>query len=1256
MKANLDKLERLGQLRFPSGAEFEKFVSERSSDTVKIMLDNLADNYPDVDTSRIASLYKVFCEERERALKSMGDIADDQFYNDTRPEYLFQILGDMLFINEKASGAEYTDKTYREFLLKVKDAYLGGSSEQNIDKSLSEIIGLPVEIKQLYLEARKEGSAYTIKDTHKLVADLFLTDATTEEMQYLSVIIQDLYYFIKLIKPAHTLFDTRLIWAEDMSLTGCDSSGFAMDVNGNTLQYAFLETPDDYFEPVEDPQTPADFYYNDTNPDNYSLYRLVVTDDSTSEIIGEDWVSGEIALVDSDRGYIVLTSGAKLVISRLSTFYKDFVDGDEEYTQRIEQEDLNVGDNIWFFASLAPGWFSFLSPEPPQVLIDNVYRQFDPLVIFSAEFQGKVIVDKDSTGNMLQEASCTNALQDTAKMYVLKSEYEDLRDNCDLPSPKIFNEVYITPGTPEMEVGDGYLGVSGYVNISDDTNAYVIPQLPVSSEDGDLATADDLVVYIDNQRVADGVESIDPWTGEVFLNFNPPVGSLVRLDYWFRDIYPESVTTPDYSGSGIAPTIPPVDGDVHASVSIGNAANPIIKFIWPFPIPAYEGPETDYSFYGNNMSYQMDEFPMLKYNGDLAEAEDIIVLIDGVEAPGVVDFVRPLLGHVQLNTTVPPESNVSFQYYYQSSARTYHFMLDSEQHLTDLVFGVNANYTLITASSDFVDGNANVEGTKMPAEYGYRYDALDLGYSSVWNSEDTFKLNDYEMVNGVANVGNTPSKYNRYKLQYSSEYLYDTSKHVDLDSDYKFNDLEPLLKLRKDIPPFYRTFTSWAEYIYQDGTEPEDATPSGLIEHVPLPELATIGRFRYLGDTKEAITVEGDETMSLTTICDDRLLDIGINVFEEYYPSRELRLNDYRDYLRISSVGYKEGTAQVEDGSNILVTFDDHAFTKESVETIVLDVNGTSTEYTITDVIDNNTLEVGQAFSGVDGPYSYVVANSSVGYMHTLENSNIAKAVGGHWANMRKNYILNVYSYDGTTPVGTYTVAELLDGSTIRLSRPFNLSDGKYSYKITIPVVEGYDVLLNNVIRKKTFDLSVFEGHTGTIELNFPDPDLDPYPRNDGGTPVTPPLLSSEINGPESEYNQGGREKYLQDKYIADKLVKYRNFDQEMIVFSIGTFSDTIIDPMDDDASDFKYLFHNPNLNQNVEYTFQGSLMITTERPQGDTPVDVGDYPNALIKLDSPYDTDGMDDAQYLYRIVKVHQLLADNSVDIVTYEEFVRI
>lgn len=1274
MKANLDKLEKLGRLRFESGSEFDKAVNARASYSVQRMISNLADNYPDIDTSRIASVYKAFCEERERALSSLSDIYDDNFYNSTRPEYLFQILGDLLFINEKAGGVQYTDETYRDFLIKVKNAYLGGSGAENINNSLSDILGIPVNLKLMYLEARKSNNPTTILDTHRMLADIFLTNATNSEFSHLSTIIQDLYFFVGLIKPAHALFETRLIWEEEILIAGCDTDGFAMDGNGNTYNYV----------------------YSDLSNKVYSLYRLAWVPDG-SDIIGEDWVKGKVQSIDPDAGVITLDGGTELVISNYSYFYKYFED--EEGTFRIDLDELAVGVDIWFFGLEAPGSFNFY--DTPSAVVNNWYAQFDPDVIESTSFQSRVLRERDASGSVTQNRSCPNALQiaDNHRFFMYTG-YEDMRDNCEYPSPKLYKEIFETLEAGPSNSGEGYQDVPGSASISEELNVYTLERVPLANKDGGLAGIGDVVLYVNNIRVEDGIKSIEPWEGDITLNFLPPAGSEVRFDYYHQDVYPELVEEEFSLG-----TVGESQGsDIPAYTEVYPQDSYVIRFQWPFipggykaeefdnAIPdsyddldyeddlsqvenaSFASPETRYDYLGDSSSVQLNLFPVLDYKGDLAKPEDIIVYVDGVEIAGAVEFLRPLLGHLQLTFIPPAGSILSFKYYYQKNKRSYPFMLDSDQHLLDTEYGVNSSYELLPDVDNFTSENENLDKYVFPAEFGYRFYAFDLGHSSVWNSKDTFSLNDFQVPGIRGSYKGTASKLNNFRLQQSGEFLYDTNKYVELNDKYIFNDLEPLIKLRGGIPPFYRSFTSWANYRFKKYVEETESTytenldgaldvaadvsvvstPSGLVEYIPVPEYFSRDSIKHYAGTEESITVEGDEGIYLSSICEDRGFDLDLMLREEYYPNRELRLNDYRDYVDRMFSGYVEGELYAENGSQEVKSSDENWSEQQVGTTFIITTAGIPEEFTIEEVLGSRKIKLDRVFNKGTGYHKYMIPSGISGLFQAIRGSDVVKSVDQNWLRLRKGTILTVKTEKGNFE---FTVAKVLNDQTLRLDRKFPLLGGLYDYETTFSYVSRVDVLLNNVVRKVTADLSgimPYYGNKSSITFNpwvlhtrFPDPDPDPYPRNDFGTPVAPPLLDSEIS------DEGGREEFLWDEETADKLVKFRNWDQDLTVVSMGLLQEPFVEGMDDNADSIVVLYWDVHNQEFEEYAFRGSIMITSES-QG--VVAASAYPNALIKLKDYNDTDGLNETNYELKNTVIRQLLPDNTVDIITIEEFVRV
>lgn len=462
MEESYNELQsRLGELRFRAGAEFKKTVYSEGKKGVSYMLQRLPDNYSEANVTLLAHLFRTFSEEKYKAIMSMKEIADDQFFDKTRPEFLFQILGDLLFIDEKVCGSSYNDKSYRDFLLKVKNAYFGGSVLANLNSSLSDIIGTKVNIKELFKESRVAGSSTTIKDTHKLVMDILVGAADqSSPAGQIGIFIQDLYYFIDLIRPSHTLFETRFIWEDILSIRGCPSDKITQDSNGNTYTYktnplvngeiygvykVAKGTKDQLVELTTFTSTVTSIQREGIYPDGSWVVKglvfeggLVVLTSMMTEVkdssgnlitnfknisIGDSitvntWVHDKILSIedivisrDDGSSYVYgvvyhLVNGSHIVTGPLTLFYS--FDSSDNGIYRTERDDLKVGDEISFYGLKATGSFvfpvkttyigsSFVTETIPKEIDESWYIQFDLTFIGSSKFIDHALIERNDT-------------------------------------------------------------------------------------------------------------------------------------------------------------------------------------------------------------------------------------------------------------------------------------------------------------------------------------------------------------------------------------------------------------------------------------------------------------------------------------------------------------------------------------------------------------------------------------------------------------------------------------------------------------------------------------------------------------------------------------------------------------------------------------------------------------------------------------------------------------------------------------------
>jgi hypothetical protein len=232
--------ERIGRRRFPDNKGFRKDIHVSSTDILSQLQDLLPSNYPKDNSTNLSKFYRVVAREIARIRSSNEAIHNDSLYISTRPQYLYQVLGERLFLGSKIAPTGYNDETYRRYLLSIKDAFLKGSKKINIEELASAFTGQVVKLRELYLDARYPTSSVDITQTHKMVVDVFIND-TLSSGNNLGSLQNNLDFFINLTKPAHVLYDTRLIWAEQFDINKTTGVIFGDTGGGCVPIYDFLE-------------------------------------------------------------------------------------------------------------------------------------------------------------------------------------------------------------------------------------------------------------------------------------------------------------------------------------------------------------------------------------------------------------------------------------------------------------------------------------------------------------------------------------------------------------------------------------------------------------------------------------------------------------------------------------------------------------------------------------------------------------------------------------------------------------------------------------------------------------------------------------------------------------------------------------------------------------------------------------------------------------------------------------------------------
>lgn len=1316
--ASLEQQEKMGRRRFDTGIEFEKTISSLSRSIQDRLISDLPSNYPQDRNTNLAELYRAVAEEFARLQMSLSDVNDDQYHDTTRYQYLYEILGDTLFLDQNAINYNISDEAYRQFLITIRNAYFGGSRTANIESAVSDILGVPVTLKELYLEARKTNSSYTIKDTNKMFFDVLMDYVSSASS--IGLILQNLKFFLDLIKPGHVLYDTRLVWTDTFVntkgsctpnyATGASLPDIVYGVDKIDLVTSVVDRlyyfPEDIYETgANERWTVASVSYTDiykgiiyaqetgiqgvTGPnvilvvgENSQLYERTevtglsageseVTDTSitisgvtglvkyyaaqdgptTSGVITPDWLyTGIIDSLDFSNETITLDSGKTIVYNSDVLVYTRDQNG--EY--RIFVTGLNAGQSIAFKGTAYSEFFNFYNV--PEEVKGMTYKQFDPEVINRPFFQENVKkvpetrdglplgpavvmvdgvatavdieskfyqranavnykntdvyryslyinnvytnqlppiyapdpeitvdeakalfetgpywytglenssyrIDVNTTAQLVGTtgASTVQAINDQTEFCDRRAEchlmpyYEDNRKYYEYPDLVITSGFIPTTSIPAPVSPTGVYDLPSYFAISSDPNTYQMPLLPILNVTGAPAAASDLVVYVNGLKIDDAVSNVDPWAGEVALNFLPPANSLIRIDYYYSGRYPQA----QYYIERI--------GEVQTSQ----------RLQWPYPI-AVTG------MYGGAQDFQVDLYPILNQQGELASPADIGTYVGGLGATGiivgatgtnsptgiyilfsdsvitgitggdtlvvnsqdifdntliysikgitgneiatdrpfpldisttgynptfeiikftgpsgVVDQVRPLLGHIHTTYTGAVGSYIKFDYYFTNFNRTYPIVPDvwgetslywDQGYTPDTFYGNNSGFTLVPDQGYIVQGATGAPGItgqvapifafNQVAKTGYRYRAFNLSNSSVLDSRDTLITDGYTKGDGRASWKNNHGVLDQYNLLFSPEYLTDTNKSIAFNDKYLQNGLDPVTKLYPGTPLFVQTYSDDGHYkddilpqgqdTYQEPSQSSydlkagftivGTDTSGLIDYQPVCEFEKNKRIRLYSGLRMVETDFPGFQGPLTSITEgQRSIPFKMLYIDQYYPNREQRLNDYLDYI------------------------------------------------------------------------NRVPEDMKSGILKTLKNSKIVKRVEGNWLSLRTGDMLTIKDVPfGETGINiVYTVLDVIDYETVELTTTFKQVSGEYTYDLARDTVYNVDVYLNEVTRAISITglntlenlgasglngLPIFVyGETGIAnEICFPDPGLNPYPRSPDNTNI--PALPSTPN------------------------------------------------------------------------------------------------------------------------------------------------
>lgn len=231
----------------------------------------LPSNYTsEVDGPEHSVKFRAAAEQIAKIQLESQEIFSDGLFDYTRPEFLFQILGVLVFPDGQSSGYPELegDLTYREFLTKMVPLLLQGATKKSVEGGIKLLTDATVEVIERGIAARKlkgGNSAWGEDDLHVFEVnvskiaqtlkwdDVHGADSASPKLEpegeTADILAEgdptnlDIYRFpdkpfrlqrnvelvLKALKPAHTLYDYRNLFKDSFGRLFADAATFTIE-------------------------------------------------------------------------------------------------------------------------------------------------------------------------------------------------------------------------------------------------------------------------------------------------------------------------------------------------------------------------------------------------------------------------------------------------------------------------------------------------------------------------------------------------------------------------------------------------------------------------------------------------------------------------------------------------------------------------------------------------------------------------------------------------------------------------------------------------------------------------------------------------------------------------------------------------------------------------------------------------------------------------------------------------------------------
>jgi hypothetical protein len=203
---------RLNFVLEKSGKEYNLRVLQRAQTIFGALMNLLPSNYVSTICGPSYSIeLKAVAVELAKIELALEDVDLDRDYNHTRSDFLYSIIGYLVFLNGKLPPLEFDDEGFRTFLLNIIRIYFQGSVPESMSDAVALFLSGDYAVIENFLLERTGASGFDISDQFGFRVDITTGGIFPPDVFQIQKALQ---LILDVIRPAHTLYRIRYIFRD----------------------------------------------------------------------------------------------------------------------------------------------------------------------------------------------------------------------------------------------------------------------------------------------------------------------------------------------------------------------------------------------------------------------------------------------------------------------------------------------------------------------------------------------------------------------------------------------------------------------------------------------------------------------------------------------------------------------------------------------------------------------------------------------------------------------------------------------------------------------------------------------------------------------------------------------------------------------------------------------------------------------------------------------------------------------------------